>query len=174
MFNRWMTILMAIAFLAAASTAAAADIKLGIVDFQKILETSKIGQKVNADLKQEFQRMESDFEGKKKEIEDLKSKLEKEAMVMSREMREEKEIELRVKLKNAQELEKQYRQELMKHEKEAVNELQKEVLEIVQDMGKKEKFTVISSRVGILYSDDAIDLTDRVVKVLDSRHKGGK
>lgn len=174
MLQKLSVIFLLVFFLSVASAAKAADVKIGVVDFKQILENSDVGKEVNSDLKKEFKRMESDFETKKNELEELKKKLEREAMVMSQEMREEKEIELRVKLKNAQELEKKYRQELMKQEKSAVNEIQKEVLEILQDVGKKEKYTVISSKIGVLYADDAVDLTDRVIKMLNQRHKGQK
>ncbi len=174
MFQKLSVTFLLVFFLMAASAAKAADVKIGVVDFKLILENSSVGKKVNADLKKEFKRMESDFEIKKNELEELKKKLEREAMVMSREMREEKEIELRVKFKNAQELEKKYRQELMEQEKNAVNEIQKEVLEILKDVGKKEKYTLISSKIGVLYADDTVDLTDRVIKILNERHKGDK
>lgn len=170
MFRKLCLAVFLVGFLAALP-AAAAELKIGIVDFQKILMESKSGKKIDADLKKERQRMESDFEVKKKELDDLKKKLERESMVMSREMREEKEIELRVKLKGAQDLEKQYRQELMKQEQSEVKQLQQEVLEIVEELGKKEKFTFITSKLGVLYADSAIDLTDRVIKVLDGRSK---
>ncbi len=155
--------------LSVAVSAAAAEVKIGVVDFQSILAKSKAGQKVDAGLKSERQRMEKDFEGKRTELEELKKKLEREAMVMSREMREEKEIELRVKLKGAQDLEKQYRQELMRKEQEEVKKIQEEVLEIVADIGKKGQYTLVTSKLGVLYSADAVDLTDEVIKALDAR-----
>jgi outer membrane protein len=155
--------------LSVAVSAVAAEVKIGVVDFQSILAKSKAGQKVDAELKSERQRMEKDFEGKRTELEELKKKLEREAMVMSRETREEKEIELRVKLKGAQDLEKQYRQELMRKEQEEVKKIQTEVLKIVADIGKKGQYTLVTSKLGVLYSADSVDLTDEVIKALDAR-----
>ncbi len=164
-------LMMGLLLAATASSGFGAEQKIGFVDFKLILEKSKVGQKVNAELKNDFQRMEKDFDAKKKEIEDLKSRLEKEAMVMSREMREEKEIELRVKVKGAQDLERKYRQELLQKEKGAVEDIQKDVVEIVQEIGQKEKFSLILSKVSVIYGDKAVDLTDQVIKALDSRKK---
>jgi Skp family chaperone for outer membrane proteins len=43
------------------------------------------------------------------------------------------------------------------------------VLEIAQEIGKKEGFTMILSKVGILYNDPSIDLTEKVVQLLNKR-----
>lgn len=150
----------------------AADFKIGIVDFQRVVEQSEPGQAVEAGLKQEGERMEAELKKDKEELDALKEKLEREAMVMSREAREEKEIEFRVKVRNLQEKEKRYREGLRDKQRQEVNTLRKEVLEIAQDVGKKEGFTMVISRVGVLYHDPAVDLTDRVVQLLNNRTAG--
>ena len=91
---------------------------------------------------------------------------------MSREAREEKEIEFRVKARNLQEKEKRYRAEFVGKQRQEVDKLRKVVLEIAQEVGKKEGFTLIVSKVGVLYHDSSVDLTDEVVKLLNQRLAG--
>ena len=155
-----------------AAGAQAADFKVGIVDFQRVVEQSEPGQKVEAGLKQEGGRMEAELQKDKEELDALKEKLEREAMVMSREAREEKEIEFRVKVRNLQEKEKSYREDLRNKQRQEVNTLRAEVLEIAQEIGKAEGFALVISRVGVLYHDPAVDLTDRVVQALNKRMAG--
>ena len=150
----------------------AAEFKIGIVDFQKVVEQSEPGQRVEAGLKQEGGRMEAELKKDKEELDALKEKLEREAMVMSREAREEKEIEFRVKVRNLQEKEKSYREDLRNKQRQEVNTLRKEVLEIAQEVGKSEGFTMVISRVGVLYHDPAVDLTDKVIQLLNKRMAG--
>lgn len=150
----------------------AAEFKIGIVDFQQVVEQSQPGQKVEAELKQEGERLEAELEKDKKELEALKERIEREAAVMSREAREEKEIEFRVKARNLQEKEKRYRSEFVGKQRQEVDNLRKVVLEIAQDLGKKEGYTMVISKVGVLYHDPAVDLTDVVVKLLNERLAG--
>jgi outer membrane protein len=150
----------------------AAEIKVGIIDFQQVVEQSEPGQKIEASLKTEGERMEAELNKDKDELKSLKEKLEREAMVMSREAREEKEIEFRVKARNLQEKEKRYRAEFVGKQRQEVDKLRKVVLEIAQDVGKKEGFTLIVSKVGVLYHDSSVDLTDKVVKELNQRMAG--
>ncbi len=77
---------------------AASKIKIGVIDFQKILETSSAGKAAQVDIKKVGKQLEADLKKKETEIEAIKSRLDREALVMSREMREEKEREGRIKL----------------------------------------------------------------------------
>jgi len=150
----------------------AAEMKIGMIDFQAVVGKSQPGQQIEADLKKDGERMEAELTKDKEELTALKEKLEREAMVMSREAREEKEIEFRVKARNLQEKEKRYRAEFMGRQRQEVDKLRKVVLEIAQDLGKKEGYTLVLSKVGVLYYDASVDLTDKVVQLLNKRLAG--
>jgi Skp family chaperone for outer membrane proteins len=57
-------------------------------------------------------------------------------------------------------------------QRQEIDKLRKVVLEIAQEIGKKENFTMIVSKVGVLYNDPAVDLTDQVVQLLNKRLAG--
>ena len=147
----------------------AAETKIGMIDFQKVVAKSEPGKKVEAALKKEGERMEAELAKDKEALKGLKEKLEREAMVMSREAREEKEIEFRVKARNLQEKEKRYRAEFLSKQRQEIDKLRRVVLDIAQDVGKKDGFTFIVSKVGILYYSPSVDLTDEVVQLLNKR-----
>ena len=67
---------------------------------------SKPGKAAQADLKKQGEAVEEEFKKKEVEIRELKQRLEREAMVMSREMRDEKEREYRIKLDDFRVLQK--------------------------------------------------------------------
>jgi len=162
-------IILAILVMGLGFNAQAAEMKIGMIDFQQVVEKSEPGQRVEAGLKKEGERMEAELKKDKEELQALKDKMEREAMVMSREAREEKEIEFRVKARNLQEKDQRYRQEFVGKQRQEIDQLRKVVLEIAQEIGKKENFTMIISKVGVLYSDPTIDLTDKVVQLLNKR-----
>ena len=158
-----------ITMLGLAISTPAAELKIGMIDFQQVVGKSEPGQQIEAGLKKEGERLEAELTKDKEALKGLKEKLEREAMVMSREAREEKEIEFRVKARNLQEKEKRYRAEFMGKQREEIDKLRKVVLEIAQEVGKKEGFTIVVSKVGVLYHDPSVDLTDKVVELLNQR-----
>jgi outer membrane protein len=151
------------------SSALAADVaKIGIIDLQKVLQTSDPGKTIQSELKKEKEKMETDLKQKGSEIEEISKRLERESMVMSKEMREEKEREQRIKINDFKTLQKKYRTELQKMEAQLVNQLKEDVNTIVEDIGKKEGYLLIINKFGILYSPGSIDITDQLIKRLNA------
>ena len=86
--------------------------KIGVVDVMRIIETSYQGKAAQSQIKKQKYKMEKDLKEKGAEIELIRQQLEREGMVMSKEAREEKERQARIKLMHFKALVKMYRQEL--------------------------------------------------------------
>ena len=148
----------------------AADVaKIGVIDLQKILVTSAAGKTIQAELKKEKDKMEADLKKKGTEIENIRKRLERESMVMGKEMREEKERESRIKINDFKSLQKKYRSDLQKLEGGLMNQLKIDIDEIVQEMGKKEGYLLIINKFGVIYSPNSIDITDKVIGKLNTK-----
>lgn len=146
----------------------AADVaKIGVIDLQKILETSAAGKSIQTQLKKEKDKMEADLQKKGTEIEKIRKRLERESMVMGKEMREEKERESRIKINDFKSLQKKYRSDLQQLEAKLINKLKNDINDIVQNMGKKEGYLLIINKFGVIYSPNSIDVTDKVISALD-------
>jgi outer membrane protein len=149
----------------------AADVaKIGVIDLQKILETSAAGKAIQAQLKEEKDKMEADLKKKGAEIENIRKRLERESMVMGKEMREEKERESRIKINDFKSLQKKYRANLQKLEGGLMNQLKTDIDEIVQQIGKKGGYLLIINKFGVLYSPNSIDITDNVIGKLNAKY----
>ena len=152
-------------------TAMAADVaKIGVIDLQRVLETSNPGKAAQVEIKKQKEKMETDLKQKGAEIEQIRQRLERESMVMNKDAREEKEREARIKLNDFKTLQKRYRSELQTLEKRLVNQLQDEVFSIVEELGKKEGYLLIISKIGVLYSPTTIDITDTLIQQLNRRY----
>jgi len=148
----------------------AADVaKIGVIDLQKILEDSGAGKSIQAELKKQKEQMESDLKQKGAEIENINKRLERESMVMSKEMREEKEREQRIKINDFKSLQKKYRSDLQKLEVEMMNQLQQDIKELVDGIGKKEGYLLIINKYSVLYSPGSIDITEDLIKKLNAK-----
>ena len=144
--------------------------KIGIVNFQTILEKSDAGKMAMAEINKHGKELEANLKKKGKEIEEAKNKLEREALVMSKEMRDEKEREIRINTNDLKILQNKYTADLRQLEAKLVRNIQKEVLEIIEDIGKKEGYLVIFEKreAGVMYSPDTIDITDRLIQNYNS------
>ena len=153
-------------------SALAADVaKIGTVDIQRIMSTSEQGKAAKAQIKQQSDKMTVALKQKGAEIETLKNQLERESMVMSKEKREEKEREFRIKLNDLKTLEKRYRGELQAMEKKLAGEMRKAVFKLVEEIGKKEGYLLIMNNFNIMYAPTSIDVTDQIIKRLNAQYK---
>lgn len=156
-----------------ALTCHAADVaKIGVIDFQKILENSDAGKVAQADITRQGKKMEADLKQKGDEIEELKKKFERESLVMSKEKREEKEREIRISINDIKTLQKKYRADFNEQSDKLIGEIQKEVFAVVEKLGKDEGYLLIIERrgAGVVYSPSSVDITDKVIKLYNAEY----
>jgi outer membrane protein len=157
-------------FLTGASSAA--DVaKIGVVDFQKILEVSNAGKTAQVEINKQGKQMENDLKDRGAEIEEIEKKIERESLVMSKDIREEKQREMRIKIGDFKALQQKYMEDFKALETRIISRMQKEVVEVVQDIGKKEGYTLIVEKRtgGVVYAPTSIDITDAVIQVYNTQ-----
>jgi len=147
-------------------------VKIGVVDLQKILETSNFGKAAQNELKVQRDKMQADMKQRGNEIQEIESRMQREAMVMSKETREEKEREHRIKVSDFQALQRKYQGELQEIERKLMGKLQTEITSLVSDIAKKDGYLLIISNIGVIYSLPSTDLTERLIQELNA--KSGK
>ena len=153
------------------SRAIAADVaKIGVVDLQRVLETSNPGKTAQAEIKKQKDVMEQELKQKGAEIEQLRIQFEREAMVMSKEKREEKEREGRIKLNDFKTLQQRYRSDLQSLEQKLVTELRNDVYSLVEEIGKKEGYLLIINNFSVMYAPGSIDITDQLIKQMNEKY----
>jgi outer membrane protein len=160
----------AIFILAGGGRAAGADAsKIAVVNLQTVLETSVSGKAAQNELKAQKDKLEADLKQKGNELQELEKRLQRESMVMSKETREEKERELRIKASDFQALQKRYRSDLQDLERRLMGQLQKDISDLVAEIGKKEGYVLIISNIGVLYALPAMDITNRLIQDLNAK-----
>ena len=164
---------LAILFISGGNLASAADApKIAVVNLQTVLETSVAGKAAQNELKSQRDKLEGDLKQKGTELQELEKRLQREATVMSRETREEKERELRIKASDFQALQKKYRGDLQDLERKLMGQLHKDISDLVSEIGKKEGYLLVLSSIGVIYSQPATDITNRLIQELNA--KSGK
>ena len=149
------------------SFAEAADVaKIGVVDFQKILQNSSAGKYAQAEINKKGKQMESELAKKGAGIEERKKQIEKESLVMSKEMREEKQREIRIQINDLKVMQKRFTQEFKAFENRLVQRIRKDVLKVVDRIGKSEGYLMIVERKTgeVIYSPTSVDITDAFIQ----------
>ncbi|MBL0717385.1 MAG: OmpH family outer membrane protein [Desulfosarcina sp.] len=158
-------------FLLLASSEAANVAKIGVVNFQKIMQNSSAGKAALSQINTKRSEMEKNLKAKGAEIEGMKKKFDRESLVMSKEMRGEKEREFRIKINDIKAIEKKYEAELKEMNNKLLMKFQKDVMEIAKNIGKKEGYLLIVEKntAGVLYSPDSIEMTDKIIKIYNDQ-----
>ena len=176
LMNRLIPLIIMAIFLSASAGFCADVAKIGVVEFQRLFDNSDAGKEIKAEITAKGKLMEAELKEKGAEIEELKKRLEREALVMSKEMREEKEREFRIKVNDIKILQKKYEAELQGIQKELMKGLQSDTLKVIEEIGKSGGYLMIMDKRGVLYSPSTTDITDEVIKKFNQQHaqKGKK
>ncbi len=145
--------------------------KIGIVDFQRILETSSAGKIAQAEISKQGNKIKADLEERGAAIDEIRKKLEREELVMSKEMRQEREREIRIKINDFKSLEKKYRTDFQELEKRLVYRIQGDIFNLVEDVAKKGGYLLVLEKRqgGVLYNPKTIEITDNIIQMYNAK-----
>ncbi len=148
----------------------AADVaKIGVVDFQRFLTESNIGQAAQEEIETEGARMEKDLKTQGEAIAALEKKLEADALVVSEEKRESQLREYRIKIGDLKALQQKYTMALKKMEQELIARVQKKASTLASELGEKEGYLLLIEKTAVIYHPAAIDVTDELIQFANAK-----
>ena len=151
--------------------------KIALLDIQKVINESLLGKKMNNELGKIGANYGADLEAKGKEIQKLQNEIkilsssEKTSSVANKEEFDEKTRILKIKIYDIKQLDEKYANDFKKEETKKFKYTIKIIEEIMDEIGKKEGYLLIKNERGVVYFPEDIDITDKVIKLLDSRYK---
>ena len=146
-------------------------VKIGFIDIQRAISESNAGKRAKERFQAQVKKAEAELLKEKTELERLKADLDKKGPLMKEEERRSLESDLQRRYVNYQRTMTDQQQELRQKEGALTGDILKELEKIVNEIGKSDKFTLILERNQILYSDQGIDVTNKVIEVYNSRNK---
>lgn len=145
--------------------------KIGYIDVQRVIAESQSGKRAKERFQVQVKKAEVDVQKERQDLERLKSDLDKKGPLLKEEERRSMEADLQKRSVILQRTMNDYQQDLRQKESEIMSEILKEVEQIVNEVGKAEKFTLIFERSQIIYSDQGIDITSKVIETYNTRVK---
>lgn len=165
-------ILVLLFFLIAIPAWAQEKVKIGFVDIQRAISESQAGKKAKERFQTQIKKVESDLLKEKQEVERMKNDFDKKGALLKEEERLNLEKELQRRALGYQRSMQDHQEELRQKEGEMTSEILQDLQKIVTEVGKNEKFTLILERSQVLYSDQGVDITNKVIEIYNSRGAG--
>jgi outer membrane protein len=156
-------------FLSAETAWSQERVKIGFIDVQRAISESQAGKRAKEKFQAQIKKAEGDLLKEKSELERLKADLDKKGPLLKDEERRNLEVELQRRYTNYQRGMTDQQQDLRQKESEMTADILKQLEKIVNEVGKAEKFTLILERSQVLYSDQGIDITNRVIDAYNAR-----
>ncbi len=140
--------------------------KIGVVDFQKILNESSAGKMIQKEIGDRNNEIKEKLIGEKNLIDKMKADFQREALVLSQEKQDEKAREIRIRNNDAIKMEKRLTDDFKRLQAELLRQFQNDIGLIVSEIGQKEGYLLIleKKRSAVVYSPENIDITEAVIK----------
>ena len=144
--------------------ATAANIKIGFVDVQKaIVETTEF-KRSQVKFRAELQKEKGIIEARKKKVEAMLIQINKQANVLNPALKKKKEESFLREKKDFERYVQDREEEFARREKAALDKISRKMLEVLKQLGKQKKLTMVLEKKTVFYSDSTLDLTTLATK----------
>jgi outer membrane protein len=156
------------------STFVFAEIKIGIINPQAVLQNSAKGKQAIERLRSLQLSKQKKYEGMQKDIDTL----EKDSMspALNQEARDKKAMELQNKRVEIKRFAEDAQKESVAAQQKEFESIQRDLMPIIEKIAKEDGYSLILdlNTAGVTYFEPAIDITDKVVKSYDTQSAAPK
>ncbi|MGH8645044.1 MAG: OmpH family outer membrane protein [Gammaproteobacteria bacterium] len=147
---------------------AAAELRLGVVNPVKILESAPQAEAARKRLEQEFASRDRQLVSLQRTLKQKEDRLAKDGAVMSESERQKLERDIISARRDLRRDQTDFRDDLNLRRNEELGKLQRQVAETIRTVAKDQNFDVIVGE-GVYYASERVDITDEVVKRLKAQ-----
>ena len=167
MNRRTILYLTCVLLLLAVTPLAAQTAKIGVFDSLRISEETTEGKNVQAALKQYLDRKQAEISGKEAALGDLQNQLNSQSLSLSAEKRSSLEREVQRKALELNSLREAAMREWQLERSEAGSRFEQQLLQVVEEFGKREGFALLLDRSQVAYAAEAVDVTTALVDLFN-------
>lgn len=174
MINRWLSAGLAVALLGVVpfgmlSNAAAQELKVGLVNSDRILRDSQPARAAMQKLEGEFSKRDKELQESGARLKQNAERFEKDGPVMGEADRVRRQRELSEMDREFQRKQREFREDFNQRRNEELQGLLERTNRIIRQIAEQEKYDLILQEA--VYFNPRIDITERVLRVLNN---GGK
>jgi outer membrane protein len=175
--------LLCMAMLLIAATAMAAGGKVAYVDSQSVFDKTKLGKKYQGVVREYYESRKKILDLDSEEIQKLQEDYtkQKQAKLLNEKAQKEKEETLSRKINEFQKKRDDFSGEIGKKNEELSTEFNQQLVIVLKDIAKREKCSLVLNKTinilskaevpSVLYADEDLDLTDKVIAEMDKKEE---
>lgn len=155
-------------FVTFAISAQSAELKVGYVQVDKILQEAPQTAESGKKLEREFSPRSQELDRMAKQIKELEAALDKDGLTIAETERRNKERDIQNIKIEFQRKQRELREDINLRKNEELGSLQDRINKAVQTVAKAESYDLVMYS-GVAYAADKIDITDKVLKLLGKK-----
>jgi len=144
-----------------------AELKIGVVDYGKLMEESPQAKTVVEAIRTEFTPRQRDLQNQQQTLKAKEERLQKDGATMTEDQRQRSEKELRDGARELARKQQEVQDDFNARRNEEMSRLQRTLIEEVRVYAKAQNFDLVIAD-GVIYSTSTLDITPAILSVLQS------
>ena len=163
--TRYRTIIVLAAAIAlGAGSVFAADVKIGVFDFQRVSEETARGQELRANLEKFGDKKKGEITSKENELKAMEDKYKAEAFSLTAEKRSQMEKDIQKKQLDLQSFRDSAQKEMQIEVNEAQGKFNDQLLSVINALGKERGYTLVFAKEQVAFASDTADMTSELIE----------
>ncbi len=152
----------------APSAVFAKELKIGMVDYRRIMATSDEAKAVMEKMQKEFKPKQEKLIALETMLKEKSEKLQRNAAIMSDVEKSKLERDVVSAQRDMQRLQEEFREDTIARQQEETQKLFEKVSNVVKSLAEKEQYDLILHQDVNIYAADHINITEKVIKAMKS------
>jgi len=144
----------------------AAGSKFGFVNTERILRDATPAQRAQKKIEAEFQKRDQELAKIADQLKRMQDDIEKNSVTMSESQRRTKERDFGELNRDFQRKQREFREDLNQRRNEELAQVVEQANRVIRQIAEQEKYDIIFQDA--VYASPRIDITEKVIKALDS------
>jgi outer membrane protein len=146
------------------------SLRIGVINVERLVQESALGKEAFSRVKKLNDVKKEEGDKLQKELRDMEQKLADQGAALAEDKRDALQKSYQEKAIAFKRFQDDANRELEAAQKKELGELERRVFPVINQLGKDRGFTLIFNKFqsGLVYADEAVDLTDEVLKVFNT------
>ena len=146
---------------------AAAEVKVGFVNGQRVVNESPQAKKAKQKIEKEFEKRDQELQQLSKKLQGMQEGIEKNTVTMAESERRSREREFNDLNRDFQRKQREFREDLSLRQNEEMAAIFERANKVIKQIAEAEKYDLIVQEA--VYFSPRIDITDKVIKALGDK-----
>ena len=159
----------------AAGPAIAQGLKIAVIDVNKVLNESEAGKVARKKMEDRYEELKKKVDSLSEEAKKMKEEIDKQKILLGKEKLKAKEDALAAKVAELRKVSKESEDEMQRRQRDLTREVLKVIEGQVDKIVKEEKIDLVLERSsGVVHFDPSLDITGKVLALVNKEKPGGK